>query len=81
MKGISTLLMLSLGPAEKGGLQVLHQFLHHGYNAFKRLGKADNFILPIIHSEQQLMNALFDPASTNPLPDIPVSPWLWRLKR
>ncbi|MFT6899177.1 MAG: hypothetical protein ACJA13_003610 [Paraglaciecola sp.] len=72
IKGISTLLMLSRGPAKKAGLQVLHQFLQQGYKTFKRLGKVDDFILPIVHREQQLMNDLFDPAEANPLPDIPV---------
>jgi hypothetical protein len=71
-KGISTLLMLSRRPAKKAGLQVLHQFLQHGHKTFKHLGEADDFILPIVHREQQLMNALFDPTAANPLPDIPV---------
>lgn len=71
-KGISTLLMLSRRPAKKAGLGVLHQFMSSGHKAFKHLGKADDFILPIVQREQQLMTALFDPAEDNPLPMIPL---------
>lgn len=71
-RGISTLLILSRRPAKKAGLLSLHQFLQQGHQAFKRLGKADDFILPIVRREQQLTADLFNPAMANPLPDMPV---------
>lgn len=69
-KGISTLLMLARRPAKKAGLLSLYQFLHQGHHVFKRLGKADDFILPIVQREQQLMINLFAPEQINLLPDV-----------
>lgn len=68
VKGISTLLMLSKKPAKIAGLLSLHQFLEHGYKAFKKLGDVDDFIHPIVETEKQIMDILFSDANQNPLP-------------
>lgn len=70
IKGISALLMLSRKPAKVAGVESLHSFLETGYKSFKRLGKVDDFIDPIVTRERQLMEALFDESTENPLPEI-----------
>lgn len=70
IKGISTLLMLSRKPAKLAGVIALHEFLESGYNAFKKLGQVEDFILPIVQLEKQIMKALFDQNSPNPLPEV-----------
>jgi hypothetical protein len=70
IKGISALLMLSRKPAKVAGVGALHSFLETGYKSFKRLGDVDDFILPIVTRERQLMENLFTDGISNPLPEI-----------
>ena len=70
MRGISALLMLSRKPAKLAGVQALHESIEMGFKAFKNLGNVDEFILPIVHHEQGLMNQMFDLNQPNPLPDV-----------
>ncbi|WJG08306.1 hypothetical protein [Aliiglaciecola sp. LCG003] len=70
ISGISTLLMLSRKPAKLAGVESLHVFLETGFKAFKKLGKVDDFILPIVERERQIMLHLFDPDQPNPLPEV-----------
>jgi hypothetical protein len=70
MRGISALLLLSRKPAKLAGVQALHEFIESGFKAFKKLGNVDDFILPIIHFEQGLMNQMFDHQQPNPLPEV-----------
>jgi len=69
MKGISTLLMLSRKPAKLAGVQSLHEFLEHGFKAFKQLGKVEDFVNPVVNYEQALLTQLFDKSMPNPLPE------------
>lgn len=70
IKGISTLLMLSRKPAKLAGVIALHEFLESGYQAFKKLGRVEDFIQPIVNSERQIMLDLFDQNRPNPLPEV-----------
>ena len=69
IKGISALLMVSRGPAKVAGLLSLHEFLEQGYKAFRKLGKVEEFIDPIVRHERELMLALFEQRDVNPLPE------------
>ena len=68
MKGISTLLVLSRKPAKLAGVIALHEFLEHGFKAFKKLGEVDDFVIPVVNFEQALLTQLFDKSAANPLP-------------
>lgn len=68
IRGISALLMLSRKPAQMAGLLSLHEFLEAGYKAFKKLGNVNEFIVPIVTREKQIMQQLFSDDSENPLP-------------
>ena len=70
MKGISSLLFISRKPAKMAGVLALHEFLETGYKAFKKLGNVEDFILPVINKEQQLLRELADPNTPNPLPEV-----------
>ena len=68
IRGISSLLLFSRKPAKLAGVQVLHEFINSGYQAFRKIGHIDNFILPIVHIEQGLKDQMFDLNMPNPLP-------------
>jgi hypothetical protein len=68
MKGITTLLVLSRKPAKLAGVIALHEFLEHGFKAFKKLGEVDDFVIPVVNFEQALLTQLFDKSAANPLP-------------
>lgn len=70
MRGISALLLLSRKPAKLAGVQSLHEFIETGFKAFKNLGNVDDFILPIVRFEQDLMKQMFDVSQPNPLPEV-----------
>lgn len=70
ISGISALLMLSRKPAKMAGVESLHQFLETGFKAFKKLGKVEDFIQPIVDKERHLMHELFSDWQTNPLPQV-----------
>ena len=66
--GIGMLLKMSRKPAQLAGFLTLHEFLEKGFNAFKKIGKVEDFINPIIETERDIMHKLF--AGTPVLPDI-----------
>ncbi|GAB5381635.1 MAG: hypothetical protein Alis3KO_08350 [Aliiglaciecola sp.] len=71
--GISALLMLSRKPAKMAGVESLQVFLESGFKAFKKLGNVEDFIVPIVSRERQMMHALFDAEdllTMNPLPEV-----------
>lgn len=61
---ISGMLHLMRGPAEAAGLSHLHFFLQRGFDAFKAMGPAGEFLRTISERETRLMDRLFasDPA-------------------
>lgn len=61
---LSGMLHLMRGPAEAAGLSHLHFFLQRGFDAFKAMGPAGEFLATIAARETQLMERLFarDPA-------------------
>jgi hypothetical protein len=60
--------MLSRKPAKLAGVISLHEFLEHGFKAFKSLGEVEDFINPVANYEQTLLTQLFDKSAPNPLP-------------
>jgi hypothetical protein len=69
--GISTILMLSRKPAQVAGVSSLHEFLENGFKAFKKLGKVEDFINPIVSKERLMMVQLFhNDIDDNPLPTL-----------
>ena len=47
------------GPAKLAGLGELHAFLERGFNAFRSLRRADEFLETIVQRERELMVSLF----------------------
>jgi len=59
-------------PARLAGMMALHDFLERGFDAFRRMGGADEFLATIATRETALMNAIFSGASApfaDPLAD------------
>jgi hypothetical protein len=52
-------LKLMHGPAQLAGLGELHAFLERGFNAFRSLRRADEFLETIVERERELMVSLF----------------------
>jgi len=55
-------------PARLAGLSVLHDFLERGFNAFRRMGGADDFLATIAGREMALLDAVYGGAAA-PFPD------------
>ena len=70
MKGISSLLFISRKPAKMAGVLALHEFLEKGFKSFKNIGNVQDFIIPVVNKEQEIMQQLANPNSVNPLPDV-----------
>jgi hypothetical protein len=70
MRGIASLLFISRKPAKMAGVLALHEFLEKGFTSFKNLGNVEDFIMPIVNKERQIMQQLADPNSPNPLPNV-----------
>jgi hypothetical protein len=47
-------------PAKLAGLMELHQFLDHGFSAFRQMSGADTFLAAIAAREKYVLEALFD---------------------
>lgn len=62
---LTGMLHLMRAPAEAAGLSHLHHFLQRGFDAFKAMGPAGEFLQTIRERETRLMERLFagDPAS------------------
>jgi hypothetical protein len=56
---LNGMLKLMRGPAHLAGLGDLHAFLERGFNAFRSMGSATEFLDSIDRKEQQLLNRLF----------------------
>lgn len=56
---LSGMLKLMRGPAEAAGLSHLHHFLAQGFEAFRQMGPAGEFLDTIRHRETRLMERLF----------------------
>jgi hypothetical protein len=70
MKGISSLLFISRKPAKMAGVLALHEFLEKGFKSFKNLGNVEDFIIPVVNKEREIMQQLANPNAPNPLPDV-----------
>ena len=51
------------GPARLAGLGDLHEFLKTGFDAFRKMGEASEFLERIRAKEQQLLNNFFSGAA------------------
>ncbi|WP_291994750.1 hypothetical protein [Candidatus Accumulibacter sp. ACC003] len=60
---LSGLLKLMRRPAQLAGMGDLHEFLERGFNAFRAMGSATDFLASIERREQQLLNNLFTDAA------------------
>ena len=56
---LSTMLRLMRGPAQLAGLGELHEFLDRGFNAFRCMGPAGEFLDAIDGKERALLARLF----------------------
>jgi hypothetical protein len=56
-------LRLMRQPAKLAGLEDLHEFLEHGFNAFREMGGAEEFLALIEGREMALLNRLFSGAA------------------
>ena len=57
---LTALLKLMRGPAHLAGLGDLHAFLENGFDAFRRMGNASEFLDCIESRERKLFNNMFD---------------------
>lgn len=55
-RSLGWLLSMARGPAEMANLQDLHNFLHRGYSAFRRMDNVGRLIDLLILREQQIMD-------------------------
>jgi hypothetical protein len=60
---LSGMLKLMRGPAHLTGLGELHEFLERGFNAFRGMGSASEFLDSIESKEQKLLTRLFTGAA------------------
>jgi hypothetical protein len=56
------MLKLMRRPAKLGGLQDLQEFLERGFNAFRQMAGADDFLALIARRETEILNRLFSGA-------------------
>jgi hypothetical protein len=70
MKGIASLLFISRKPAKMAGVLALHEFLEKGFKSFKNLGNVEDFIIPVVNKESEIMQQLANSNAPNPLPDV-----------
>jgi len=56
---IPTMIRLARGPAEAAGFSHLHRFLETGFQAFRRMGRAEEFLQIVAHRETTLNDRLF----------------------
>ena len=63
-------LTMMRGPARLAGMAALHDFLERGFDAFRRMKGADEFLATILGRETALMDSIFDGANA-PFPDPP----------
>ena len=68
LPGIGFVLKMARTPAQLAGVGTLQEFLEDGFSAFKQLGDVQEFIVPVVSKEREIMQQLF--SGDNPLPDI-----------
>lgn len=68
---LATTLRMMRGPARAAGLAQLQQFLESGFNTFKNMRGADEFLACVAARERALCTALFDPAAPALLAALP----------
>lgn len=56
---LTGMLHMMRGPAEAAGLSHLHRFLQTGFDAFKKMGSAGDFLATIRERETALMDSIF----------------------
>jgi hypothetical protein len=61
-------LVMMRQPAKLAGMSVLHDFLERGFDAFRKMNGADEFLAAIVGRETALMDAIIGGA-TAPFPD------------
>jgi hypothetical protein len=59
-------------PARLAGLETLQKFLEDGFNAFKRIGKIEDFIEPVVNRERDIMEGILN--NENVLPEATKTP-------
>jgi len=69
---IHAALVMMRQPARLAGMAALHDFLERGFDAFRTMGGADDFLAAVVGRETALMNAIFD-GENAPFPD-PLAP-------
>lgn len=78
---LATTLRMMRGPARAAGLAQLQQFLESGFNTFKDMRGADEFLACVAARERALCAAMFDPAAPALLaalpPDSPLGQLPW----
>jgi hypothetical protein len=65
---IYTALVMMRQPARLAGMAALHDFLERGFEAFRTMGGADEFLAAVVGRETALMDAIFD-GENAPFPD------------
>ena len=60
MRGLRTLLKMMRAPASAAGLSALQHFLETGFDAFAKMGSADEFLQRIEQRESEWLRLLFD---------------------
>jgi hypothetical protein len=65
---IHAALVMMRGPARLAGVAVLHDFLERGFDAFRKMHGAVEFLATIDRREREIMEAIFAGATT-PFPD------------
>lgn len=58
--GISMVLRMARTPAKLAGLETLQAFLEDGFNAFKRIGTIEDFIVPVVEKERAIMHGILN---------------------
>ena len=56
---ISTTLRLMRGPAKSAGFGVLQEFLERGFNCFRQMRGAEDFLATIVERETTIVERLF----------------------
>ncbi len=56
---IGATLHLARHPARRAGWGELHDFLEHGYSAFKHMGRADKFLRTVQDREMGILDRIF----------------------
>ena len=60
---LQAVLVMMRQPAKLAGMVALQDFLERGFNAFRKMNGAGDFLATIAHRERTLMNRIFDGAN------------------